>query len=175
MRGRTQDRSTFHVAPQADHFSLLRQFATPAREALEDLKRLDGLELAERLHKYAIWTAENACGSAGGGRRAACSDGSRGRSEPMQAGARPLTHGCCLRPEGRGQSYVDHYHSKAWALTGRMTRIELAPEVLDDFDRFIDHLARFEEVDIPRRLGEIMQAIENPGSQSLDRSTRQDG
>ena len=41
-----------------------------------------------------------------------------------------------------------------------MTRIELAPEVLDDFDRFIDHLARFEEVDVPQRLGEIIQAME---------------
>jgi plasmid stabilization system protein ParE len=41
-----------------------------------------------------------------------------------------------------------------------MTRIELAPEVLDDFDRFVDHLTRFEADDIPLRLGEIMQAIE---------------
>jgi len=41
-----------------------------------------------------------------------------------------------------------------------MTRIELAPEVLDDFDRLIDHLTGFEADDIPQRLGEIMQAIE---------------
>lgn len=41
-----------------------------------------------------------------------------------------------------------------------MTRIELAPEVLDDFNRFIEHLARFEVADIPQRLGEIMQAID---------------
>lgn len=41
-----------------------------------------------------------------------------------------------------------------------MTQIELAPEVLDDFDRFIDHLARFDGIDIPKLLSEIMQAIE---------------
>jgi len=41
-----------------------------------------------------------------------------------------------------------------------VTQIELAPEVFDDFDRFIDHLARFEEVDVPQRLGEVMQAME---------------
>ena len=29
-----------------------------------------------------------------------------------------------------------------------MTRIELAPEVLDDFDRFFDHIAQFDNVDI---------------------------
>lgn len=48
-----------------------------------------------------------------------------------------------------------------------MTQIELAPEVLDDFDRFIDHLARFEGIDIPQCLGEIMQAIEILGHSPL--------
>ena len=41
-----------------------------------------------------------------------------------------------------------------------MTRIELAPEVLDDFNRFLEHLARFEVADAQQRLGEIMQAID---------------
>jgi toxin ParE1/3/4 len=41
-----------------------------------------------------------------------------------------------------------------------MARVELAPEVLDDFNRFLDHLARFEVADAPARLGEITQAIQ---------------
>jgi toxin ParE1/3/4 len=41
-----------------------------------------------------------------------------------------------------------------------MARIELAPEVLDDFDRFIEHMARFEIADAPARIGEIIQAIQ---------------
>jgi plasmid stabilization system protein ParE len=41
-----------------------------------------------------------------------------------------------------------------------MVRVELAPEVLDDFDRFLDHLARFEVADAPARIGEITQAIQ---------------
>ena len=41
-----------------------------------------------------------------------------------------------------------------------MARIELAPEVLDDFDRFVDHLARFEVEDIPGRVAQIVQAID---------------
>lgn len=41
-----------------------------------------------------------------------------------------------------------------------MARVELAPEVLDDFDRFFDHMARFEIVDVPARIGEIVQAIQ---------------
>lgn len=48
-----------------------------------------------------------------------------------------------------------------------MTRIELAPEVLDDFDRFFDHLAQFEGLDIPQRLAEITQAIEILGHSPL--------
>lgn len=41
-----------------------------------------------------------------------------------------------------------------------MARVELAPEVLEDFDRFFDHLARFEVVDAPARIAEIVQAIQ---------------
>jgi len=41
-----------------------------------------------------------------------------------------------------------------------MARVELAPEVLDDFDRFFDHMARFEIEDAPARIGEIVQAIQ---------------
>lgn len=40
-----------------------------------------------------------------------------------------------------------------------MTRIELAPEVFDDFDRFFDHIATFDPVSAPQRIAEIMQAI----------------
>jgi plasmid stabilization system protein ParE len=41
-----------------------------------------------------------------------------------------------------------------------MPRLELAPEVLDDFDRILDHVARFEATDGPARIDGIMAAIE---------------
>jgi plasmid stabilization system protein ParE len=41
-----------------------------------------------------------------------------------------------------------------------MTRIELAPEVLDDFERIIDHLLRYEVEDIPGRMAGIVQALD---------------
>jgi len=41
-----------------------------------------------------------------------------------------------------------------------MARIELAPEVLEDFDRIFDHLARFDVQDAPERIGEIIEAIQ---------------
>jgi plasmid stabilization system protein ParE len=41
-----------------------------------------------------------------------------------------------------------------------MARIELAPEVLDDFDRFFDHLARFDVVGAPQRIDEIVEAFQ---------------
>ena len=41
-----------------------------------------------------------------------------------------------------------------------MARIELAPEVFDDFDRFFDHMAKFEVEHAPERIGEIVQAIQ---------------
>ena len=40
-----------------------------------------------------------------------------------------------------------------------MTRIELAPEVGEDFERILDHLAQHEVDDAPARIGEIIQAI----------------
>ena len=41
-----------------------------------------------------------------------------------------------------------------------MARVELAPEVLDDFERFLDHMERFEVADAPMRIGELVQAIQ---------------
>lgn len=41
-----------------------------------------------------------------------------------------------------------------------MARIELAPEVFEDFDRFFDHLMEFEVDDVPERIGEIVQAVQ---------------
>ena len=41
-----------------------------------------------------------------------------------------------------------------------MARIELAPEVLDDFDRFFDHLAQFEVKDAAQRIREIVEAVQ---------------
>ena len=41
-----------------------------------------------------------------------------------------------------------------------MARIELVPQVLDDFDRFLDHLAQFEVEDASLRVGLIIEALE---------------
>jgi toxin ParE1/3/4 len=41
-----------------------------------------------------------------------------------------------------------------------LATIELAPEVLDDFDRFFDHLTQYEVTDAPARIAEIIQAIQ---------------
>jgi toxin ParE1/3/4 len=41
-----------------------------------------------------------------------------------------------------------------------MARIELAPEVFDDFDRFFDHLTRFEAEDVPTRIAEIVEGLQ---------------
>ena len=41
-----------------------------------------------------------------------------------------------------------------------MTRIELAPEVFDDFDRFFDHIAQFDAGSAPKRIGGILEAIQ---------------
>ena len=41
-----------------------------------------------------------------------------------------------------------------------MARIELAPEVLDDFDRFFEHMACFEVADVSGRLQDILDAIQ---------------
>ncbi len=41
-----------------------------------------------------------------------------------------------------------------------MSRIELAPEVADDFDRILSHFAEYEVEDAPSRLQDIIAAIE---------------
>jgi toxin ParE1/3/4 len=41
-----------------------------------------------------------------------------------------------------------------------MARIELAPEIQDDFDRILDHLSEHAVEDAPVRIGEIIQAID---------------
>ena len=41
-----------------------------------------------------------------------------------------------------------------------MARIELAPEVLDDFDRFFDHLTTFEIDDAPERIAQIVLGLQ---------------
>jgi plasmid stabilization system protein ParE len=40
-----------------------------------------------------------------------------------------------------------------------MARVELAPEVADDFDRILDHLDRYRADDAPSRIREIVAAI----------------
>jgi toxin ParE1/3/4 len=42
-----------------------------------------------------------------------------------------------------------------------MTRIELAPEVFDDFDRFFEHMARFgASAEAPDRINEIIETVD---------------
>lgn len=41
-----------------------------------------------------------------------------------------------------------------------MSRIELAPELADDFDRILAHLAEYDEADAPSRLQDIIAAID---------------
>ena len=42
-----------------------------------------------------------------------------------------------------------------------MSRIELAPEVLDDFDRFLDYMAGFgAAADAPQRIDKIIEAVD---------------
>src|SRR6266446_3207208 len=41
-----------------------------------------------------------------------------------------------------------------------MARIELAPEIQDDFNRILDHLSEYAVEDAPGRIGEIIQAID---------------
>ena len=41
-----------------------------------------------------------------------------------------------------------------------MTRIELAPEVFSDFDRFFDYIAQYDDSSAAERMGEILQAIQ---------------
>jgi toxin ParE1/3/4 len=41
-----------------------------------------------------------------------------------------------------------------------MARIELAPEIQDDFDRILDHLSEYAAEAAPGRIREIIQAID---------------
>lgn len=41
-----------------------------------------------------------------------------------------------------------------------MTRIELAPEVLDDFDRFFDHIAQHDPESVPEHIDTILEALQ---------------
>ena len=41
-----------------------------------------------------------------------------------------------------------------------MAHIELVPEVLDDFDRFFDHLAQFGIEDTAQPIGEIVETVQ---------------
>ena len=41
-----------------------------------------------------------------------------------------------------------------------MARVQLAPGVLDDFDRFLDHMARLDVENPSARIGELAQAIQ---------------
>ena len=41
-----------------------------------------------------------------------------------------------------------------------MARVELAPQVFDDYDRFLDHMVRFEAANPPSQIAEIIDAIQ---------------
>jgi len=41
-----------------------------------------------------------------------------------------------------------------------MTRIEIAPKVFEDFDRFFDYIAQFDVGSAPERIGEIIAAVQ---------------
>ena len=41
-----------------------------------------------------------------------------------------------------------------------MTRIALAPQVFDDFDRIFDYIAQFDAGSAPQRIGEILEAVQ---------------
>lgn len=45
-----------------------------------------------------------------------------------------------------------------------MARVELAPEVLDDFDRFVDHLVEFEAANAAERVADVVQAMQIPAT-----------
>ena len=40
-----------------------------------------------------------------------------------------------------------------------MSRIEMASEVVEDFERIFNHLTEFDVAEVPKRIGEIIQAI----------------
>ncbi len=41
-----------------------------------------------------------------------------------------------------------------------MSRVELAPDVADDFDRILEHLIQHQVADAPSRIEDIMRAID---------------
>lgn len=41
-----------------------------------------------------------------------------------------------------------------------MARVELTAEVLDDFDRFLDHLELVESGDLPQRIAQVVQSLQ---------------
>ena len=41
-----------------------------------------------------------------------------------------------------------------------MARIEVAPGVFDDFDRFFDHIAQFDVESAPERIAQILEAVQ---------------
>jgi plasmid stabilization system protein ParE len=47
------------------------------------------------------------------------------------------------------------------------TRIEFAPEVVDDFDRIVDHLVQHDVDDVASRIGDIVAAIDILGRNPL--------
>ena len=48
-----------------------------------------------------------------------------------------------------------------------MARIELAPEVLADFDRFVGHMVEFDVTDASERIADIVQALQVLASSPL--------
>ena len=41
-----------------------------------------------------------------------------------------------------------------------MTRTELAPEILDDFDRFFDHIPQHDPESVPEHIDTILEALQ---------------
>ena len=58
-------------------------------------------------------------------------------------------------------------HAQHQSLNGGMTRIVIAAEVFDDFDRFFDHIARFDVASAPSRIEEIIEAVQVLASSPL--------
>lgn len=54
-----------------------------------------------------------------------------------------------------------------WCAGAQMDRIEAAPEVFDDGDRFLDYIAAFDAGATPARIEEILQAVQNLGTSPL--------
>jgi hypothetical protein len=50
--------------------------------------------------------------------------------------------------------------SHARRLNGRMARVEFSREIVDDFERFFDHMARFAVEDTSAKIGGIVEAVQ---------------